>query len=93
MSRWILRAAIFFCVLAVLSAAGFLLVTVDVADKDVPLFLLWLSLAAFATFAILLSIGIWRKWRKARLTVERPTADDATGVPPVDEPGGRSVSS
>ena len=67
MSKWILRAAIFFCGLAVLSAAGFLLVTVDVAGKEVPLVLSWLTLAAFAVFAILLCIGTWRKWRKARL--------------------------
>jgi membrane protein implicated in regulation of membrane protease activity len=93
MSRWILRAAIFFCGLAILSAAGFLLVSVDVAEKKVPLFLLWLSLSAFVAFAILLSIGTWRKWRKARLAVERPVAEDEPGVPSADEPGGRSVSS
>ena len=66
MSRWILRAAIFFCGLAILSAAGFLLVTMEVADKKVPLTLLWLTVAAFAVFGILLSIGVWRKWRKSR---------------------------
>ncbi len=66
MSRWILRAAIFFCSLAVLSAAGFLLAAVDVADSKMPRALLWLAIAAFAIFTLLLSIGTWRKWRKAR---------------------------
>ena len=74
MSRWILRAAIFFCGLAILSAAGFLLVTVDVAEKKVPLVLLGLSIAALLAFAILLSIGMWRKWRKARMANEHPAA-------------------
>jgi hypothetical protein len=66
MSRWILRAAIFFCGLAVLSAAGFLLAAADVADSEMPRVLLWLALAAFAIFTFLLSLGTWRKWRKAR---------------------------
>jgi membrane protein implicated in regulation of membrane protease activity len=66
MSRWILRAAIFFCGLAVLSAAGFLLAAADVADSDMPRVLLWLAIAAFAIFSLLLSFGTWRKWRKAR---------------------------
>ena len=66
MSRWILRAAILFCCLAALSAAGLLLASVDVAKDKVPLVLSSLALAALAAFAILLAIGTWRKWRKAK---------------------------
>ena len=64
MSRWILRAAIVFCCLAVLSAAGLLLARVDAAGDELPVVLSWLAVAALAVFAILLSVGTWRKWRK-----------------------------
>ncbi len=65
MSRWILRAAILFSCLALLSVAGLLLASVEVAKDGVPVVLSSLALAALAIFAILLAIGTWWKWRKS----------------------------
>jgi membrane protein YdbS with pleckstrin-like domain len=65
MSRWILRTAILFFSLALLSAAGLLLASVEVGKDGVPVLLSSLALAALAVFAILLAIGTWRKWRKS----------------------------
>jgi len=66
MSRWILRAAIFFCSLAMLSAAALLFFKLEVAERSVLVTLLQLTVAAFVAFAMLLSIGTWRKWRKEK---------------------------
>ena len=65
MSRWILRAAILFSCLALLTGAGLLLDIVDVARDGVPQVLATLTLAALALFAILLAIGTFKKWRHA----------------------------
>lgn len=66
MSRWILRAAILFSCLALLSVAGLLLASIDIARDGLPVVLSSLALAALAVFAILLAIGTWRKWRKSQ---------------------------
>jgi len=78
MSRWILRAAILFCCLALLSAAGLLLASVDIAKDGVPVVLSSLALSALAVFAILLAIGTWRKWRKSA----RPGLREGSGSIP-----------
>ena len=67
MSRWILRAAVLFCGLAMLSAAGLLFLTLEVADRSVLVLFLWLTLASFVAFATLLAVGTWRKWRKEKI--------------------------
>ena len=79
MSGWILRAAIFFCGLAMLSAAALVFVKVEVAQREVLLTLLWMTLAAFAIFAVLLTVGIWRKSRKAKLTQNNENPARTTG--------------
>ena len=66
MSRWILRAALIFCGLAMLSAAALLFFRLELADSSVLVFFLWLTIATFVVFATLLGIGTWRKWRKER---------------------------
>ena len=66
MSRWILRAALIFCGLAMLSATALAFFSLDVAERSVLVLLLWLTLAAFSAFAILFAVGSWRKWRKSR---------------------------
>jgi hypothetical protein len=66
MSRWILRAAIIFCGLALLSAGVLALFNLEVADRSLLVLLLWLTSTAFAAFAILFAVGTWRKWRKQR---------------------------
>ena len=71
MSRWVLRAAIFFCVLAMLSAAALLLFKLEVTEKSVLVALLWLTTGAFVTFATLMSIGVWWKGRKERAARKR----------------------
>lgn len=71
MSRWVLRAAIFFCVLALLSAAALLLFELEVTEKSVVVSLLWMTTGAFLIFATLISIGVWRKGRKERAAAKR----------------------
>ena len=68
MSRWIVRAVVIFCGLAMLSAAALLLLQWDVAERSTLVFLLWLTLAGFVAFAVLLAIGTWRKWRKQQIS-------------------------
>ena len=67
MSRWIVRAVMIFCGLAMLSAAALLLFQWDVAERSTLVVLLWLTLAGFVAFAVLLVIGTWRKWRKQQI--------------------------
>lgn len=66
MSRWILRAALIFCGLAMLSAAALLFFGLELADSSVLVFFLWLTIATFVVFTMLLGIGTWRKWLKER---------------------------
>lgn len=66
MSRWILRAAILFCSLALLSAAALLFFKLEVAERSVLVTLLRMTVVAFVGFATLLAIGTWRKWRKEK---------------------------
>jgi membrane protein implicated in regulation of membrane protease activity len=64
MSRWVLRAAIFFCCLALLSATALLLFKLELAERSVLVTLLWSTTAAFLAFALLLVAGTWWKWQK-----------------------------
>ena len=67
MSRWVLRAAIFFCGLAMLSAISLLLFKLDLAERSVLVTLTLSTTAAFLVFALLLVVGTWRKWRKEKV--------------------------
>jgi Trk-type K+ transport system membrane component len=67
MSRWVLRAAIFFCVTAMLTAGALLLFKLEVAEKSVLVTLLWLTITAFVTFGVLVWVGVWWKARKDKL--------------------------
>jgi hypothetical protein len=49
-----------------LSAAALLFFRLELADSSVLVFFLWLTIATFAVFTILLAVGTWRKWRKER---------------------------
>jgi hypothetical protein len=66
MSRWILRAAILFSCLAVLSAAALLLFKLEVTERSVLVAFMQSTAAAFLLFALLLLVGTWWKWRKER---------------------------
>jgi amino acid transporter len=70
MSRWVLRAAIFFCCLAVLSAISLLLFKLELAERSVLVNFLIATTAAFFAFALLLVGGTWWKWRKEKIRRE-----------------------
>ena len=71
MSRWVLRAAIFFCITAMLTAGALLLFKLEVAEKSVLVTLLWLTVGAFVTFGLLVCVGVWWKARKDRIRGQR----------------------